>query len=425
MRYLHDPDFLKLWFGQAISRLGSQITSVGLPLTAALLLKASPLQMGELAGASAAPVLIFGLFAGAWADRLRRRPILIAADLGRAVVLAVIPLAAMLGRLTIVHLYVAATVSGFLTVLFDVSYQAYLPSLIEREKLVEGNSRLALTESIAEIGGPFLTGALVQLITAPMAILCDSVSFAASAVSLCLIRKPEAPPARSEEPHMGREIAEGLRAAWRDPLLRPLAGRTATAAFFLGFASSLYVLFLTRELGLTAALLGLVISAGGISNLAGAFLAGRLASRWGIGRTLIGSALVIGLAMLAVPLARGSVPVCTAVLIGSQLCDAAWPVFSINETSLRQAITPHHLLGRVNAATHLLFHGILPLGALAGGAIAEAAGVRSTLFVAACGILLSTLWLVWSPVRRLRGTVENLTTLSNPLASGKTSDRTL
>jgi len=399
---LRDPDFLKLWFGQAVSRIGSQVTLVGVPLTAILLLGASPLQMGALAGVSAAPVLLFGLFAGAWADRLRRRPILIAADLGRAAVLAVIPLAAMLGRLTMTHLYVVATLSGFLTVLFDVSYQAYLPSLVERENIVEGNSRLALTESLAEIAGPSLTGALVQLITAPMAILCDAVSFAASAVSLWLIRKPEPPPTRALAPHMGREIAEGLRTVWRDPLLQPLAGRSAMAAFFLGFGSSLYFLFVTRELGLTAVLLGLVISAGGLSNLAGAFLAGRIASRWGVGRTLVGSALVIGLAMLAVPLARGSVAVCTAILIASQLCDAAWPVFSINQTSLRQAITPHHLLGRVNAATHLLFHGILPLGALAGGAIAEAIGARNTLLMAACAILLSTLWLVCSPVRCLR-----------------------
>ncbi|HXB69740.1 MAG TPA: MFS transporter [Candidatus Acidoferrales bacterium] len=399
---LRDPDFLKLWFGQAISRIGSQVTLVGLPLTAVLLLGASPLQMGALAGASAAPVWIFGLFAGAWADRLRRRPILIAADLGRAVVLAVVPLAAMLGRLTIVHLYLVATISGFLTVLFDVSYQAYLPSLVERENLVEGNSRLALTESVAEIVGPPLTGALVQLVTAPIAILCDAVSFAASAVFLWLIRKPEPPPARALEPHMGREIAEGLRAAWRHPLLRPLAGRKATAAFFLGFASSLYVLFVTRELGLTPVFLGIVISAGGISNLAGAFLAEPLAIRWGVGRTLVGSSLVIGLAMLAVPLARGSVAVCTAILIASQLCDAAWPVFTINETSLRQAITPHRLLGRVNAATHLIFQGILPLGALAGGAIAQGIGVRNTILIAAGGILLSTLWLVCSPVRRVR-----------------------
>lgn len=358
--------------------------------------------MGLLAGAASAPVLTFGLFAGAWADRLPRRHILIASDLGRALVLSIIPVAAMLGRLTIVHLYIAAAICGFLAVLFGAGYQAYLPSLVERENIVEGNTKLALTESIAEISGPFLTGMLVQLITAPMAILCDAVSFVVSAVSLKLIRKPEPPPLRAPQPHIRREIVEGLRAAWHDPLLRPLAGHTATVAFFLGFGSSLYILFLTCELGLPALILGIVISVGGVSNLAGAVLAGPVASRWGVGRTLIGSALTIGLSMLAVPMAAGSRATATAVLIAAQLCDAAWPIFHINETSLRQVITPDHLLGRVNASTHLIFQGILPVGALAGGAIAGAIGVRSTLLIAACGILLSSLWLVCSPVRSLR-----------------------
>ena len=258
-----DPDFRKLWIGQAISQIGSNITGVGLPLTAVLVLKASPLQMGFLSGAGAAAVLIFGLFAGAWVDRLRRRPILIAADLGRALVLGIIPLAAMLHRLTIGDLYLVAVASSILTVLFDVAYQAYLPSLIARENILTGNSRLALTESIAQIAGPGIAGILVQLITAPMAMLFDAASFVCSAISVWLIRKPEPVPTRTLEPHIGREISEGLGASWRDPLLRALAGRTATSAFFLGFGNSLYFLFAMHELGLTAALLGIIIAIGG------------------------------------------------------------------------------------------------------------------------------------------------------------------
>ena len=261
-----DPDFRKLWIGQAISQIGSNITGVGLPLTAVLVLKASPLQMGFLSGAGAAAVLIFGLFAGAWVDRLRRRPILIAADLGRAVVLGIIPLAAMLHRLTIGDLYLMAVGSSILTVLFDVSYQAYLPSLIARENILTGNSRLALTESIAQIAGPGIAGILVQLITAPMAMLFDAASFVCSAISVWLIRKPEPVPTRTLEPHIGREISEGLGASWRDPLLRALAGRKSTSAFFLGFGSSLYFLFTMRELGLTAALLGIIIAIGGTGS---------------------------------------------------------------------------------------------------------------------------------------------------------------
>ena len=395
-----DPDFRKLWIGQTISQIGSNITGVGLPLTAVLVLKASPLQMGFLSGAGAAAVVIFGLFAGAWVDRLRRRPILIAADLGRAVVLGIIPLAAMLHRLTIGDLYLVAVASSILTGLFDVGYQAYLPSLIARDNILTGNSRLALTESIAQIAGPSVAGILVQLITAPMAMLFDAASFVCSAISVWLIRKPEPVPTCTLETHIGREISEGLGASWRDPLLRALAGRTATSAFFLGFGSSLYFLFAMHELGLTAALLG-IIAIGGTSGLFGAFLAEWLVRRFGFGRTFIGSAVVIGIAMLLIPLAHGSVAVCSAFLIAAQLGDLAWPVYTISARSLRQAITPNHLLGRVNASVHLLFHGVLPLGALAGGIIAEAVGMRRALLIGAIGVLLSTMWLVFSPVRRL------------------------
>src|SRR5664279_2903838 len=217
-----DRDFLKLWSGQAISRIGSTITSVGIPLTAASVLEASPLEMGLLAGASGFGVVVFGLFAGAWADRLRRRPIMIVADLARAALLGTIPLAAALHRLNMTHLYAVATLAGILTVLFDVSYQAYVPTLVERTELVEANSKLALTGSIADVTGPGLTGLLVQVITAPTAILLDALSFVGSAVSVWMIHRPEPVPEPSPAPHVGPEIAEGLSASWSNPLLRAL-----------------------------------------------------------------------------------------------------------------------------------------------------------------------------------------------------------
>jgi predicted MFS family arabinose efflux permease len=405
-----DRDFLKLWSGQAISKIGSTITSFGLPLTAASLLGASPLQMGILAGSSGAGVLVFGLFAGAWADRLRRRPILIAADLARAALLATIPLAAAWHRLNMAHLYAVATLAGILTVLFDVSYQAYVPSLVHRDNLVEANSKLALTESIADVTGPALTGLLIQLITAPIAILLDAVSFVCSAISFGLIRRPEPLPAAGLvsglapgfAPHIGREIAEGLTASWRNPLLRALLQRAATGPFFLGFIGGLYFLFAVRELHITAVLLGIIISVGGASNLIGALLAERLLHRFGLGPTLIGAAWITVLSMLMVPLAHGPVALCAVFLIASQLGDMAWPIFLINETSLRQAATPNHLLGRVNSASHLLFHATLALGAFAGGAIAQTIGIRETMLIGALGYLLSTVWLTFSPIRHLR-----------------------
>ena len=399
---LRDPEFLKLWAGQSISQIGSWITLTGLPMTAALTLHASPLEMGILSGAGASTVLVFGLFAGAWVDRLRRRPILIAADLGRAAVLAVVPAAAAFSRLTMEILYFVAAAQAVLTVLFDVSYQAYLPSLVSREHLLEGNSKLAVSESAAGVAGPALAGVLVQWLTAPIAILFDAVSFLASAFSIALIRRPEPEPERRPEPRIVGEIVEGLRAAWKHPVLRALAQRTATASFFLGFGSSLYILFAVRDLRQSPGMLGAVIAVGGASSLLGAMTAERLVRRFGFGRVFLTSVAVIGTASLLPPLAHGSPAMCALVLSLAQLGDVAWAIYTINETSLRQAVTPDALLGRVNSAMHLMSCGVLPIGAFAGGAIAQAIGIRATLFLGAAGFLVSTLWLVFSPIRKMR-----------------------
>jgi predicted MFS family arabinose efflux permease len=397
-----EPDFLKLWAGQSVSQVGSWITLVGLPLMAAKLLNASPLQMGVLSGASAAAILLFGLFAGAWADRLRRRPIMIWTDLGRAAVLGAIPLAAAFGRLTMSHLYIVAAVSAALTVFFDVSYQSYLPSLVSADNLLEGNSKLALSESIAGVVGPGVTGTLVAAITAPMAILFDAISFVCSAISVALIRKPEPPPHPHAAPHMGREIVEGLRASWHDPILRTLLLRSATASMFVGFGGSLYILYAVRELKIGPALLGVVIAVGGCSGVLGALAAARLVRRFGFGATLIGAAILPAASGFLPPLAHGPVALCAALLALAQLGDLGWSIYEINERTLRQAVAPSHALGRVNSAAHLMFRGLLPAGALAGGAVAEVVGVRGAMFVSAAGFLLSTLWLIFSPIRRLR-----------------------
>jgi len=234
-----------------------------------------------------------------------------------------------------------------------------------------------------------------------VAILLDALSFICSAISVWLIRKPEPLPKPNLSPHIGREIAEGLTASWSSPVLRALLQRAATGPFFLGFIGGLYFLF-ARELHITAVWLGLIVSVGGVSSLLGALLAQPLLRCWGPGRTLIGAAWMTVVSMLLVPLAHGSVALCSAFLIASQLGDMAWPVYSINETSLRQAITPTHLLGRVSSASHLLFHGGITLGALAGGAIAQSIGIRQAMLIGAFGYLLSTLWLTFSPIRQVR-----------------------
>jgi len=397
-----DLDFVKLWIGQTISEIGSRVTVVALPLIAVLVLNAKPLQMGMLAGIGGLASLIFGLAAGLCVDRLRPRPILIVTDLGRAAALGSIPLAAVFGVLQMPQIYIVVAVAGILTVLFDVAYQSYLPSLVERNQVLEGNSKLALSSSIAEIVGPGLTGILVQVFTAPMAILLDALSFLASALTVWLVRKPEPQVVPIPGSHVWEELIAGMRAIAESPIRRAIAGHSATAGFFGGFFASLYVLYAISDLRLSPALLGGVIAVGGAGNVLGAGIAPRLMGRFGPGVTLIGSLLVMGAASLMIPLAHGSVVTATAFLMLAQVGDVCWPVFNVCELSLRQAITPGEVLGRVNAAMQMANRGLLPIGALGAGTLAEMTGVRPALAVGAAGLLLSSLWLVLSPIRKMR-----------------------
>jgi MFS family permease len=427
-----NPDFLKLWTAQTISQLGSRITREGIPLTAVLVLHAGTVQMGFLSALGAAAVLVFGLAAGVWVDRLRRRPILVAADLGRAAVLASIPAAAVAGVLAMGQLYAVAALAGVLTVFFDVAYQSYLPALVAGDQILEGNSKLAMSSSIAEIAGPGVTGALVQLITAPIAILFDAVSFLISAALLVAIRRREPPPARPPLPGAGgapaigspqvagtpreslpadrhpsapvlAEALAGMRWIFADPVLRALALRSATAFLCHGFMGTLYVLYAIDLLRLRPATLGLVIALGGVGAMAGAVLAQPIARRFARGATFLVTSTVFGCTSLLIPLA-GAVPgFAVAFLMAAQLVgDMAFSIYSINEVSLLQTVAPARVLGRVNAGMHLLARGMLPIGALAGGYLAAQIGVRATLAIAAGGLLLSTLWLLASPLRRLR-----------------------
>jgi len=398
-------DFIKLWAGQTISELGSRITRDGLPLVAVITLGAGPFQMGLLNAIGSLPILLTGLFAGVWVDRLPRRPILIAADLGRTLVLLSIPLAAFSGLLGITQLYVVAALAGVLTVLFDVAYRAYLPFLVERGHLIEANSKLSLSGSIAELTGPGLAGVLIQALTAPVAILIDSLSFLASIASLSLIHKREtlSPAAKAARQPVLAELREGLEAVWRQPVLRSLAVTLAILSFFGNFIGALYGYYAIRVLGLGPALLGLTVAAGGASDLIGALLAGPLLRRIGLGTLLVVLLVLKSLANLLIPLAGGGLFTATAILMGAQLFgDGLMTIFVIQEISLRQSITPDRLLGRVNASMELLGAGVGPLGALIGGFLGQTIGVRPTLAVAALGGLLAALWLALSPVRRLR-----------------------
>jgi len=400
-----NSEFLKLWAGQTISRFGSEVSQLAIPVTAALVLHASAAEMGVLTAVEYAPFLILSLFAGVLVDRRQRRPVLILADVGRVLALGSIPLAAVLGWLRIEQLYVVGLTTGVLTVFFDVAYQAYLPSLVDRQELVDGNSKLEVSRSVAQIAGPSVAGALIQLVSAPLAVLVDAASFGASVVSLLAIGAPEPPPAASASSggSIWHELREGLAVVLGNPLLRSIAGCTATSNLFGNALLALFVLYLTRELGIQPAVLGVILAAGGPGALLGALLAGRLARWCGLGATIIGAIIVSGLAGLLVPLVAGPTPLVAGVLmVSSFLNGLANPVYNINQVSLRQAITPDRLQGRMNASMRFLVWGTIPVGALLGGVLGDALGLRPTLLLMAVGALLAPAWVICSPVRHLR-----------------------
>jgi MFS family permease len=398
------PDFLKLWAGQTISLVGTEITRIAFPLTAVILLHATPAQMGFLGAAQFVPFLLVGFFAGTWVDRWRQRPILLWTNLGRAVLLGSIPAAALLHQLGMTQLYVVGCANGVLTVFFDVAYQAFLPALIGREHLVEGNSKLTTSRSLTQMAGPGLGGGLTQLVTAPLAIAADVCSFLIAALCFAWIREIE--PACSQtlrRQSLWADIREGLWTVTGHPLLRPIAASIATSSLFSRMLFTLYVLYATRRLGMSPVLLGSILSVGSLGTLLGALLAGRVARWYGVGPTLVGTMLLGHLGTLLIPLVTTPLVVVVPLLVAAQgLMGFAEATFNITQLSLRQAIIPQRLQGRMNATMRVLGWSTLPLGSMCGGLFGETLGVRSALVVAAIGGMTAFLWLLCSPLRKLR-----------------------
>jgi MFS family permease len=398
-------EFLKLWTGQTISQFGTQVSQLAIPLTAALVLNASPVQMGLLSAFEFAPFLLLSLFAGVWVDRMRRRPILIVADVGRTLLLGSIPLAALINALRMEQLYVVGLLTGVLTVFFDVAYQSYLPVLVSREHLVEGNSKLEVSRSVAQIAGPGLSGALVQLFSSPLAIAVDAMSYVASVISLLFIHTPEPPPIKHDGKAGGMwaQLREGLGVVLGNPLLRSIAGCTGTSNLFGNGLQAVYVLYVTRDLALQPAVIGLIFAASGPGALLGSVLAGPVANRFGLGTTIIGSIFLGGLANLLIPLASGSTVVVTGLLMTAAFIGGVTnPIYNINQVSLRQAITPDHVQGRMNASMRFLVWGTIPIGALLGGALGQLFGLYPTIVAMVLLDLTAPAWVLFSPVRALR-----------------------
>jgi hypothetical protein len=397
----NDRDFRLLWAGQTIGDLGTAVSAVVLPLVAVTTLAASPLQVGVLSAVEWLPWLLVGLPAGAWVDRLPYRPLMVACDLVRLVLLGSVPVAAALGRLGLPQLYGVAFGTGVATVFFQVAYQAYLPTLVDRADLVEGNAKLQGSQSAAAVAGPGLGGLLAQLFRAPYALVVDAASYLVSALTLLAIRTRQAPRERVERAPLRREIAAGARYVFADPLLRVLTIAPAAGNPFSAGFGALAVLFLVRTVGVRPGLAGLLLAAGALGTLAGAALARPLARVLGTARALWLPMAVTTPFGLLVPLTEDDWRL-TCFLVGVFVSLAGVLVYNVTISAWRQAYVPAGLLGRVVATMRFLLFGTIPLGGLLGGALAGWIGVRGAMWVLMAGNLVMPLLLVLSPLRRLR-----------------------
>ena len=393
-------DFRGFFTGQAISLVGDQVTLIALPLVGVLVLHAGAAQMGFLTTAELLPNLLFALHAGAWIDRRgRRRQVMIVADLGRAAALASIPIAYAFDALTLTQLYVAGFVSGTLSVLFYVSYSTLFVSLVPRERYVEANSLLHGSRALSFVGGPSLGGFLVQLLSAPVTLVTDAVSFLVSAFSLSRI-SPVEPPADAEG---GGRLAAGARYILGSPIVRASLLATATINFFNFVFWALFILYATKTLGVRPGVLGLVLGAAALGGLIGSVVTGRISRRLGIGPAFVVGCVLFPAPLVLVPLAGGADWVVLGLLFAADfLSGLGVMILDITGASIKAALVPDRLRARVSGAYMVVNYGVRPLGALAGGALGSWIGLRPTLWIATVGALAGVLWLLPSPLLRLR-----------------------
>ncbi|WP_304047945.1 MFS transporter [Jatrophihabitans endophyticus] len=397
----HHLDFRRLWIGETVSQFGSQVTMIALPLVAILVVHASTFEVGVLSACESAAFLIVGLPAGAWVDRMRFRLVLIVNDVVRVAAIGSIPLADAFGALTIEQLYVVALVTGVATVFFDVAYQSYLPDLVERDDIVEGNAKLQASESVSQIAGPTVGGLLISAITAPYALLVDALSFLWSAAWVASIRTR--PPKRERAPdrHLGREMKEGLAFVLGNRYLRSIAMCTGSFNLLSSAAFAVIYVLLARDLRLPAGFIGLLFSVSSVGGLLGALVATRVAARLGQGPAIWMSVLVTVPTGFVAPFVQRnwSLALLAAALF---LMFGSGVVYNITQVSFRQGLTPPRLLGRMNATMRFLVWGTMPIGALLGGTLGTAIGVRDTLLVVAIGGTVPLLPVFFSPLRTAR-----------------------
>lgn len=394
-------DFMLLWTGQSVSVFGNQLTGFALPWIAVKSLNADTVQIGLLFALGTLPFLLFGLFVGVFVDRHRRRPVLIVGDLGRGAIVAGIALMAFEGALHLEYLYMLAFLTGTFTVFFDIAYQAYLPSLVARNQLVEGNSKLETTNSASQLAGPGVAGVIVQFLSAAWAMTFDALSFAFSATLMAFIRKEEPIEVSADRKSRVAEAREGLHVVFRDIRLWSIAGCTGTSNFFSGALFALLFPFAIRELGMDAGPLGVATGLGAVGTLAGAFLAAPFARRFGVGRAIVAGIFVGSLGALSLIVATPTTAF-FAIVLTTAFGGFGALVYNINQVSLRQALVPVRLQGRLNATMRFLVWGTLPIGSLVGGLLGTWLGVRAGITVSAAGGVFAVFWVLLSPVRIIR-----------------------
>jgi MFS family permease len=399
-----DRGFVKLWAANGISQLGTQVTLLALPLAALYVLKAGTLGVALLRSFAVLPFLVFSLPAGVWIDRLRRRPLMIVADVGRALAIVSIPVTYWFGHLTLVQLYVVSGVHGLLSVIFDVSYLSFLPTLVGREQLGEANSKLLGTAAVSQLAGPTLAGGLVATLGAPVAVLADAASFALSGAFVGAIRNREPRPEPSHT-RARAELLEGLRYVFSQPYLRTLVIWFSVANLFNSALFALMIVYFVRYLHLGAATIGWATALVNVGFIAGAFANRKIVQRFAIGPVIAYSALISPLLLLTIPGAPRAFPL-PVLVIGGALGTFFGFLENVNQLTLRQAITPHRLLGRMNAVTRFMYWGTMPIGSALGGVIAQSFGLRATLFGAVVGSALTGIPIFLSPIRKLRGLPE-------------------
>lgn len=394
-------DFRRVWLADTISQLGTRMTFLAAPLVAVLALHASAFEVALVRACESVGALLFGLVAGAWVDRVRCRPVLLVTDLGRFLVLLSIPAAALVGVLSLGQLYLVMFAVGCLSIWFDIAHQSYLPRLLPPDQLVSANAKLSANTSIAALGGASAGGFLVQLLTAPLVFLVDSLSFLWSAAWIRSVRHREAVPPRKADRHLGREIAEGLRFVVRQPLLRAIAANTATFVLWQAAHSAVTVVFLVREIGLSAGVIGLLSTVGLGGALASSAVAGRLTSRFGQARALVAAAMSLGPAYVISAFTMPGWGLAWFVA-STAISSFGIVLLGITEMTCRQLVCPPELLGRVNATMEFTMWAVMPVGAVLGGWLATWLGLRETILVAGVGTCFAALWLVFSPMRRMR-----------------------